>query len=251
MSLKNNPIGVFDSGIGGLTVVKEIIRELPKESLIYLGDTARIPYGTRSPEIIRKFALELVNFLLKKEVKALVVACNTISANALAQIKKISPVPVIDVIGPTLASAKGKIGVIATTSTINSMAYGSKASLARACPLFVPLVEEGMVEGFAVETIARGYLLPFKKAQIDTLILGCTHYPLLRNVIAKTMGKNITLIESGQPTAKKLRQILTKNSLLTTNPKPKYEFYFTDQPKLNLKNFFGQPLPGKIAKIEL
>ncbi|MBI3558778.1 glutamate racemase [Candidatus Gottesmanbacteria bacterium] len=252
---KNNlPIGIFDSGIGGLTVVKEIVRELPNESIIYLGDTARIPYGTRSKEVIVKFSLELVNFLLTKNVKALVVACNTISANALEEIKKISPVPVVDVISATKKIVTGRAGVIATAGTISSGAYASVAKFSQACPLFVPFAEEGITSGTAIEEIARGYLSGLKKAKIDTLILGCTHYPLLRSVIAKTMGNKVQLIESGEPTAKKLREILQKSGLLQTKLKPHFEFYFTDNPERVVKTaekFFGQKLPGKIIKIEL
>ncbi len=254
MNLNNHPIGVFDSGIGGLTVVKEIIKELPNESLIYLGDTARIPYGTRSKEIVTKFALELVNWLLAKNVKALVVACNTISANALSQIKNISPVPVIDVISATKEIVTGKAGVIATAGTISSGAYSDIAKYSQVCPLFVPFAEEGVTSGAAIEEIARGYLSSFQKAKIDTLILGCTHYPLLRSVIAKTMGDKVKLIESGEPTAHKLREILQKNKLLATNLKPTYEFYFTDNPERVARvaeTFFGKKLPGKIVKIDL
>ncbi len=257
MSSKNQPIGIFDSGVGGLTVAKAIIAELPNESLIYLGDTARIPYGTRSPEVVTKFALELTRFLLAKKVKCLIVACNTISANALGKIKQISPVPVLDVISPTLEVARkspGPIGVIATTSTINSGAYATVVRFSQACPLFVPLAEEGITKGSAVENIARGYLLGLKEAGIKTLILGCTHYPLLYTVIAKTIGSGVKLVTSGGPTVKKLRQFLAQKGLLAQNSKPRFEFYFTDDPMRVItvaENFFGRKLPGKVAKIEL
>lgn len=255
MNSSDKPIGVFDSGVGGLTVVRDIIKELPFESLIYLGDTARIPYGTRSREVVTKFALELTRFLLAKDVKCLVVACNTISANALKAVKKISPVPVIDVIAPTIAAVTGqRVGVIGTTGTINSGAYAPVAQFSQACPLFVPLAEEGEASGPAVEEIARGYLLAFKKAKIDTLILGCTHYPLLYPVIAKTMGSGVKLVTSGKPTAKKVRQILHQKGLLRAKAKPTYEFYFTDAPERVTKiaaKFFGQKLPGKVVKIDL
>lgn len=252
----DRPIGIFDSGVGGLTVTKAVIDELPGENIIYIGDTTRIPYGTRSRETITKFALEMVVFLLKKKVKVLVVACNTISANSLEIIKKRSSVPVIDVISPTLETAKnlGKVAVIATRSTINSGAYESVAKLSQACPLFVPLAEEGMIRGLAVEEIARGYLSGLKKAKIDTLILGCTHYPLLRSVIAKTMGDRVKLIDSGKPTAKKLHQFLAQKGLLAKNSNPAYQFLFTDSPQQVVKaasHFFGNKLPGVIAKIDL
>lgn len=256
MTKNSQSIGVFDSGVGGLTVVKEIIKELPNESLIYLGDTARIPYGTRSREVVTKFALELVRFLLTKNVKALVVACNTISANSLREIKKMASVPVVDVISPTLEEASGqsRVGVIGTRGTINSRAYNSVAKYSQACPLFVPLAEEGLTEGIAVGEIARGYLSDLRKAKIDTLILGCTHYPLLHRIIAKTMGDKVTLIESGKPTAKRLHEVLRENDLLAQNQKPHLEFYFTDTPERVAKiaeKFFCQKLPGKIMRVEL
>ncbi len=267
MKKNDLPIGIFDSGVGGLTVVKDIIKELPNESLIYLGDTARIPYGTRSSEVVTKFALELANFLLEKKVKILVIACNTISANALGAIKKVSPVPVIDVINPTVLEVSSitknqRVGLIATTGTIESRAYKRSikglnpetALFQQACPLFVPLAEEGITAGLAVEEIARGYLSELKKAKIDTLILGCTHFPLLYSAIAKTMGNKVTLVTSGPPTARKLRQILLQKHLLRPKSKPTYRFYFTDVPERVTKvaeNFFGQKLPGKIKKTDL
>lgn len=256
MKENNQPIGIFDSGVGGLTVASEIIKALPHENIIYLGDTARVPYGTRSREVITEFALELVRFLVNKKVKCLVIACNTISSISLKEIKKISPVPVIDVISPTLKAARnqGRVGVIGTRGAISAGAYARGASVAVACPLFVFLAEEGMTSGVAAEEIARGYLLALKKAKINTLILGCTHFPLLRAVIAKTMSSKVKLVESGPPTAKYLRQFLQKNGLSRKSGKPKYEFYFTDNPGRVTKvaaNFFGKKLPGKIVKIEL
>lgn len=259
MSESHRPIGVFDSGVGGLTVVREIIKTLPHESLIYLGDTARVPYGTRSREVVIGFALQLAKFLLSKNVKALVVACNTISANALSEIRAISPVPVIDVVSPTIAQARriskrGKIGVIATTSTINSGAYARVAKIAQACPLFVPLAEEGMADHPATDLLARGYLSGLADKHIDTLILGCTHFPILRSAIAKAIGNNIQLVESGKPTALALQKVLQENYLLQDVTKPSYEFLFTDAPEKVAKvaeKFLGGKLPGKTAKISL
>lgn len=267
MNINDQPIGVFDSGVGGLTVVKEIIKELPNESIIYLGDTARVPYGTRSGETITKFALDLVNFLLQKGVKVLVVACNTISANSLDAIKKVSPVPVVDVISPTTEVAvrstkNNSVGLIATAGCVNSGAYkrrikGLNPSIRlwqQACPLFVPLAEEGMDNHPATDLIARGYLSDLSDKQIDTLILGCTHFPILLSSIAKTTGKNVTLVTSGRPTAKKLAEILKKNDLLARNQKPVYQFFFTDSDQRASKIgelFFGEPLPGVVAKVNL
>lgn len=183
---KNNlPIGIFDSGVGGLTVAKEIARVLPKESILYLGDTARVPYGTRSKETIKKFALELARFLLKRKVKCLVIACNTISANALDEIRRVSPVPVYDVISPVLPAINGKTVVIATNATIKSGAYPCPG---KACPLFVPLVEEGLADSEVALVAAKHYL---QNAQVDTLILGCTHFPIMRKTISKITGANI------------------------------------------------------------
>lgn len=252
------PIGVFDSGIGGLTVLKDLISELPKESFIYLGDTARIPYGTRSPETVTKFALELVDFLLKRKVKALVVACNTISANSLPAIKKRSSVPVVDVISTTLEAVskldRRRVGVIGTRGTINSGAYAAVAEFSQSCPLFVPLAEEGMTTGPTTEAIAREYLSKLKKEKIDTLILGCTHFPLLQKSIAKVMDGKVRLITSGEPTAKKLHEILAHKGLLAQKSKPRFEFYFTDaitHVGSVAERFFGKKLPGKIARIEI
>jgi glutamate racemase len=254
--LNNQPIGVFDSGVGGLTVVKEIVKVLPNESIIYLGDTARVPYGTRSREVITKFARQLTRFLLNKNVKCLVVACNTISASALAEIRRISPVPVVDVISSTIEAGRfgKKVGVIGTEGTISSAAYTPVAKLSAACPLFVPLAEEGMTQGLAAEEIARGYLSGLKKAGIDTLILGCTHFPLLYSTIAKTMGSNVRLVVAGYPTARKLRQVLREKGLLRPESKPTYKFYFTDAPERVTKiatTFLGSKLPGRIFKIDL
>lgn len=267
MKLQDKPIGILDSGVGGLTVASEIIEVLPHENIIYLGDTARVPYGTRSRRVITQFALELTHFLVNKKAKCLVVACNTISSTALEAVKKVSPVPVFGVIDQTVKEAlkiskSKRLGVIATMGTINSGAYQRLITglhpaakvFTRACSLFVPLAEEGMTTGPAVEKVAGGYLLALKKAKIDTLILGCTHFPLLRGVIAKTMGSEIKLVESGGPTAKHLQEILLKKGLSRKSGKPEYQFFFTDAPDqvaAVAKNFFGRPLPGKIVKIDL
>ncbi len=242
--MKRSPIGIFDSGIGGLTVAKEIIKALPYESIIYIGDTARVPYGTRSKEVITKFAKELAVFLLKRQVKCLVVACNTISATCLKEIEKISPVPVLGVVDPVVELAvkqtkNNKIGVIGTNGTVNSGAYDKKIRKINskikvnsiACPLFVPIAEEGLESHKATKLIAEDYLKNFKNMGIDTLILGCTHYPVLGNVIQSVTGKNVTLIDSAKPTAKQLKKVLTEKNLLSENRNPKYKFYVTDAPE--------------------
>ncbi len=263
----NLPIGIFDSGIGGLTVVKAIIKLLPRESIIYLGDTARVPYGVRDKKTITKFSLELTRFLLKQKVKALVVACNTISATSLKEIQKISPVPVIGVIEPTVlkalkASKTHRIGVIGTRATINSKAYEKKLILqdkklkiiARACPLFVPLAEEGFISHKASKLIADEYLRVYKNSQVDILILGCTHYPILKNLIQKTVGKNIQLIDSASPTAEALKKLLEEDNLVNAKNKPKIKFYVTDAPERVYKIanlFFDNKFPGKLEKKDI
>lgn len=265
--MNNNPIGVFDSGIGGLTVVKEIIKVLPNESIIYLGDTARVPYGSRSKEVITKFAGELAQFLLKKKVKCLVVACNTISAICLDEIKKMSPVPVVDVVDPTIEYATGQtrskiLGIIGTIGTINSQAYEKKIHkidpkikvISKACPLFVPIAEEGLVNHMATKIIAQDYLKDLKRKEVDVLILACTHYPLLIKTIQEVMGTGVILVDSAKPTAEKLKKILSEKNLTVKDNNPTYEFYVTDSPEKVIETagrFFGQGLDGNVAKITL
>lgn len=257
--MNNQSVGIFDSGIGGLTVVKEIIKILPKENIIYLGDTARVPYGTRDKETITKFALELTNFLLKQKIKILVVACNTISATCLDKIQAVSPVPVIGVIKPTIVQAqkitKNKmIGVIGTRATINSGIFNKKYFITQACPLFVPLVEEGLINHPAAKLIAEDYLKKFKNINIDTLILGCTHYPLLKKAIQTVVGKKVRLIDSARPVADKLKEILKKKQWLSNKKTCPYKFLVTDTPKrteqiANL--FFNHRFPGKLEKVSV
>ncbi len=265
--MSNKPIGVFDSGIGGLTVVKEIIRALPHENIIYLGDTARVPYGTRGREVITKFASELVHFLLKKDVKVLVVACNTISATCLEEIEKLSPVPVIGVIKPAVNEAvqktrNHKIGVVATRATISSGVYEKEIKkldkqaqvIMQACPLFVPLAEEGFINHQATRLIAEDYLSVYKKTPVDTLILGCTHYPLLSSIIQKTVGEGVTLIYSARPTANALKALLKDKKLLSDEHEVTHRFFVTDAPERLTQTvtfFFDHRLPGKLEKVTL
>jgi len=238
------PIGVFDSGVGGLTVVKQLLKKFPRESIVYFGDTARIPYGTKSEEIVRRYALEDSMFLLDKNVKVVVVACNTASAIAVSMLKEILPVPVIGVIEPGAKAAikytkNQKIGVIGTAATIRSNSY-TKEILAlqpeaqiipQACPLFVPLVEEGWIDEETTYLVAERYLQGLRLNKIDTLILGCTHYPLLRNAIQKTVGKKVKLVDSGVETAEEVELILKKNRLLANMEQtPKNYFYLSDMP---------------------
>lgn len=265
--MNNNPIGVFDSGIGGLTVVKEIVKQLPNEHIIYLGDTARVPYGPRSKEIVIQFAKEIVAFLLKRKVKALVVACNTISSFALPEIKKLTDISVLGVVKPAAQEAVNKskdkkIGVIGTTGTINSKAYEEEVKkidsnievISVACPLFVPLAEEGLHSHPGSKLIAQDYLNDIKNAGVDTLILGCTHYPLLLQTIADTLGSDITLIDPAIPTTQDLVKLLTDKDQLAEKSNAKLEIFVTDAPERVYKvasRFFGEDLVGKIQKVTL
>ncbi len=241
----NKPIGVFDSGVGGLTAVKELMRLLPYESIVYFGDTARVPYGIKSKETVTKFSLENIVFLLKKNVKFVVVACNTASSLALPSLRRFIKVPFIGVISPGVkeavsATRNKRIGVIATRSTIKSNAYVGEIKkidarikvFSKACPLFVPLAEEGWVNSRVTKEIARTYLKPLKQSGIDTLILGCTHYPLLKSTISHVLGKKIRLIDSARQVALEVRQELRAHGLAATKKRPTYRFYVSDEPTL-------------------
>jgi glutamate racemase len=238
--VKNRPIGVFDSGVGGLTVAREILRQYPQESVLYLGDTARVPYGPRGQDTIRRFALELVQFLLQRDVKALVIACNSISAIAAAEIAALAPVPVFDVVHPTVRAAvaatrSGVLGVIGTVTTVRSGIYASLAAeirgdvrvVGRECPLFVPIAEEHLARHPVARLMAEEYLRDFRGTDADVLILGCTHYPLLRDVIGEVMGPDVQLIDSAQPTVAELGRLLAERDLLADGP-PRHRFFVTD-----------------------
>lgn len=224
--LDNNfPIGIFDSGVGGLTVYRTLHEHLPNERFVYLGDTARVPYGTKSLATVERYAVENAHFLAARKIKLLVVACNTASALALPAIRQSLPLEVVGVIGPgaraAVASGIGKrIGVIATESTVQSGAYTKAIQKAdpgamvieRACPLFVPLAEEGWAEAEVARTIAETYLKELR-GSIDTLVLGCTHYPILRQVIQDVLGANVELIDSGEATAREVNSLLQEKGL--------------------------------------
>ncbi len=265
--MNNQPIGIFDSGIGGLTVAGAIWEKLPQESLIYLGDTARVPYGTRGKEVIRQFSLQLAKFLLHRQVKMLVVACNTISATCLRDIQRLTPLPIIDAITPVVEEAVKNtqvksIGVIGTKVTIQSRVYEKEIKLldpkikvfSTACPLFVPIAEEGLSHHPVAHLMAKDYLQCFLETSIDTLILGCTHYPLLKAAIRKSLNPNITIIDSAAPIAKVTKKVLEEKRILNGKSVPSYEFFVTDDPervKKTAERFFGGSLPGKIEKISL
>jgi glutamate racemase len=220
------PIGVFDSGLGGLTVVRAIYERLPDESTIYFGDTARVPYGPKSPETVRRYSLEILHWLLSQRVKAVVIACNTSTAHALDALRAVSPVPVIGVIEPgaraaVAAAPHGTIGVIGTAGTIASGAYERAIHhrdpearvFQQACPLFVPLVEEGWFEHPAAELVAREYLAPLAGEQVQALVLGCTHYPLLKPLLQRVMGPETALIDSAAETARALAKVLEREGI--------------------------------------
>ena len=243
--MSNAPIGIFDSGVGGLTVARAILDQLPNESTIYIGDTARGPYGPRPLAEVREFALETLDFLVEQGVKALVIACNTASAAMLRDARERYKVPVIEVIQPAVrravaATRTGHIGVIGTRATVDSKAYLDAFAAAPqlhvtsiACPLFVEYVERGETSGAEITKIARDYLAPVMEAKVDTLVLGCTHYPLLTGVISYVMGEGVTLVSSAEETAKDLYRTLVENNLLrdARGGSPTHKFLATGDAK--------------------
>lgn len=256
------PIGIFDSGVGGLTVLRAVRDRLPHESVIYLGDTARVPYGTKSPATIERYAVEDASFLVEKGVKMLLVACNTASAMARERLRAEFQIPLLSVLGPGARMAarvtrNGRVGVIATEATIESGAYvraiedasGDKQVeiFARACPLFVPLVEEGETDSAITRLVAEQYLAPLRAQEIDTLVLGCTHYPLLKRVIGETMGPAVTLVDSAEATAEETAHVLAQHGLLNQVPgASSSEFYVTDAARRFhriAEKILGEPLP--------
>ena len=265
--MDNRPIGIFDSGLGGLTVVKEIKKILPNEQIIYLGDTARVPYGTRGRETVIRFALEDALFLTKFKIKCLVIACNTASAFAYQEVAKMVGIPVIDMIIPgsigALRDGKTKIiAVIGTKGAIDSNAYKSalkkKSRLVSIyqikCPLFVPLIEEGEISGKLIKLVAVKYLSPLKKLNIDTLIMGCTHYPIIKNIIKSEVGSNVKLINPGAEAAVYLRKHLLKNNSLSELKKADDKYFLTDL-SCNFiyvaEKYLGEKISDKIRKASL
>lgn len=261
-----NPIGIFDSGIGGLTVVKELIKLLPEEHLIYFGDTARIPYGTKSKRLIEQYALEDASFLLQYDIKLLVVACNTASSLALPVLENRLKIPVIGVVKPGAAaavkiSANKRIGVVGTSATINSSSYSKEISLilkdakvfGQPCPLLVQLVEEGWLDDEITMLTLKKYLEPLLTENIDTLILGCTHYPLLENAIRRVTGPEVNLIDSGRETAKAVKKLLIDLNLLNKAGRfAENRYYVSDIPAKFEEigsRFLGQPLKN-VERIE-
>ena len=259
--MDRRPVGVFDSGVGGLTVFKELEANLPHESLLYLGDTARVPYGTRSPETVVRYSIEAAHFFRSRDVKMVVVACNTASSVALSDLAQEAGVPVLGVIEPGARQAaartrSGRIGVIGTRATIRSSAYTRAIHavnpdltvLARPCPLFVPLAEEGWTDNRVTRETAEIYLRPLLDDGVDTLVLGCTHYPLLKDVIGQVAGDGVTLVDSAEAVSSEVRNLLTSSKKLPASPNnalPRHRFYVTDGPEPfhdAAKRFLGRSL---------
>jgi glutamate racemase len=262
MATRDSAIGVFDSGIGGLTVLHKIIEVLPRENTVYLGDTARAPYGTKSVETVLRYSFENSEFLVEKDVKLLVVACNTSTAVALPRLRERFAIPVLGVIEPGVrgavkATKNRKIGVIGTDATIQSGAYtkalkkadGAIEVYSRACPLFVPLVEEGWTENAVVQTTVRNYLGSLKHSGIDTLILGCTHYPLLKSTIRAFMGDRMRLVDSAEEVAVEVAALLKRRQLTRKSGKGAHGFFVTDAPDRFIKigqRFLGEKVESAV-----
>lgn len=255
------PIGVFDSGIGGLTVAKEIMRQLPGEDLVYFGDTARVPYGTKSRDTVCKYSRQIARFLLSQNVKAIVIACNTASALAMEELEDMLEVPVIDVVQPGARMAAAstqnhKIGILGTQSTIKSGIYErylhhmnpELTVVSKACPLFVPLVEEGLFEDRITEDVVGRYLHDMKEYEIDALVLGCTHYPLLRGVIGREMGEEVKLVNPAYETAKSLKEMLREKELLASGPKKAEHRFFVSDGADSFLSFANSILPCPVQK---
>jgi glutamate racemase len=262
MATDSRPIGVFDSGVGGLTVFHALERALPAESMIYLGDTARVPYGTKSAETVIRYTLEAARFMLRQQVKMVVVACNTASSVAIEAMEKETQLPVVGVIEPGARRAverspAGRIGVIGTRATVASGAYKRAIQelrpdaevLSQACPLFVPLAEEGWTDGDITQRVAESYLEPFKRAEVDALVLGCTHYPLLRGVIGEVMGREVVLVDSAESVAREVGRKLHDEPALAgpgdDHGRGEHHFYVTDAPEpfqVVAERFLGRPI---------
>lgn len=241
--MDNRPIGVFDSGLGGLTAVRELLHLLPEEDIIYFGDTARVPYGGRSPETILKFARQDMNFLCSFDLKAVVIACGTVSTTSLSTLRQEYDLPIIGVVEPTAVRAaqttkNGRIGLIATAASVSSGAYerairlenAAAQVIGKACPLFVPLVENGRFHkgDCVIETVAQEYLQSMQEAGVDTLVLGCTHYPLLSEVIGSIMGPEVTLINSGREAALALKALLVEKNALSESGEGDVSYFVSD-----------------------
>lgn len=262
--MNSEPIGIFDSGVGGLTVTREIMRQLPMENLVYFGDTARVPYGSKSKQTIIRYSTQIVNFLKTKNVKAIVIACNTASALALEELQQMVDIPVIGVVWPGAISAAEatktmNVGIIGTAATIKSEIYNKYLHklnpditvVTKACPLFVPLVEEGLIEDRVTEDIASRYLSEFKEYDVDALVLGCTHYPLLSNTIRRTLGDGIKLVNPAYETAKSLKKLLAEQGKLNTSTEEVHHEYYVSDMTDQFVPFADRVLPFRVDKIRV
>lgn len=266
LNRKEAPIGVFDSGVGGLTVAREIMRQIPQERIVYFGDTARVPYGSKSKGTLIRYTRQIIRFLKTRGVKAIVVACNTASATALEAVKDELDIPIIGVVRPGAkvaveTTSNGRIGVIGTEATIQSGMYvefirnlnPSAQVIGKACPLLCPLVEEGWLKDPVTEEVLRRYLQDLKKSDIDTLILGCTHYPLLRHAVGEIMGDSVTLVNPAYETAVELRGLLESlgiaNDGIQKHFENPYEFFVSDAAE-KFKNFANVILPCDVTSIQ-
>jgi glutamate racemase len=258
------PLGVFDSGIGGLTVVRALFERLPAESVIYYGDTARVPYGPKSPDTVRRYSAEILAYLLDRGVKAVVVACNTSTAHALEHLRAHASVPVVGVIEPgaraaVAASRAGRIGVIGTAGTIASGAYErairalapDATIVAQACPLFVPLVEEGWFEQAATELVAREYLRPVQAGNIEALVLGCTHYPLLKPLLRRLLGPGVALIDSAEETANTVSRVLADEGLSAPPASPAVHHFVVSDDEPHFRRVGARFLGEKLQHVEV
>jgi glutamate racemase len=256
-------IGVFDSGIGGLTVAREIFQLLPNESVVYFGDTARVPYGPKSPATVLHYSREAATFLMSQDIKMLVVACNTATAHAAEALQRELPVPVIGVVEPGARTAarttrSGRVGVIGTAGTIASGAYdkavrrlvGNARVYAQPCPLFVPLIEEGWTDHEATRLVAHEYLAPLHEVDIDVLILGCTHYPLLAPIIREVLGPAVTLVDSAHETAREVKEVLEREELLRMAAGPPMHAFFASDSPMRFRDVGGRFVGGRIAAVE-
>ena len=257
----HSPIGVFDSGIGGLTVVRALMERLPYENIVYFGDTARVPYGVKSVETIAHFTTQIAQFLLEKDVKLLVIACNTMAAVAAQVVKDLSPVPVLDVIDAGAVSARGgrKIGVIGTPTTINSNAYARRIHAidpqarvySQACPLFVPLVEEGWLDHPVTRLTAQEYLKPVLAEHVDTLVLGCTHYPLLKPLLRDVAGSGVELVDSAMTVAEQTAALLADAGLANPGQDAASAQYFVTDVPLRFQTIGERFLGRTLGPVEL
>jgi glutamate racemase len=254
---------VFDSGLGGLTSVRELFRTMPNESVVYFGDTARLPYGSKSSETVTRFSLEISHFLVRQNVKCLLVACNTASSYALDTLARSLDVPVVGVIAPAAraavtASPHGRIGVLGTLGTVGSGSYPAAieqlapgaAVISRACPLFVPLIEEGWITHTVTRAVAEEYLLELRNADLESVILGCTHYPLIAPMLADLLGPAVTLIDSGAEAARAVAELLRERGQLAAKGPPEHRFFVSDEPRNFTRiaqAFLGRALPPTIV----